>query len=147
MTTPEKESPGRNRNLWRDCTHENTVTDPDTGEKVCLRCALTVLSEPVQIGSRTVSIEEFNRKLRNKLAELDAARAYVSRLHQKIGGIPCAWPGCEAAPMLRSKWCPVHRDQSSRKAARQRQTRHRRKARPNMSRLSRLPKHKVEKAS
>lgn len=135
----------RNRNyqLWQDCTHEDTVTDPDTGETICLRCALTVPSEPVQIGGRLMPIDEFNRRLRNKLAELDAARAYVSRLQRKIGGIPCAWPGCEAAPMLHSKWCPVHREKAGRKVARERQARHRTKGRPKMSRLSRLSKHKV----
>jgi transcription initiation factor TFIIIB Brf1 subunit/transcription initiation factor TFIIB len=132
---------------WQDCTHDDTITDPDTGEKVCLRCALVVLSEPVKIGTRFVPIDEFNRRLRSKLAELDAARNYCSRLKQKIGGIPCAWPGCEAAPVLRSKWCPVHRDQAGRKVARERQTRHRTKARPNVSRLSRLSKRRVEKAS
>jgi hypothetical protein len=132
MTTPE-ESPERNRNyqLWQECTHENTVTDPDTGEIVCLRCALAVLSEPVVIGARAVSIDEFNRRLKIKLAELDAARDYCSRLQQKIGGVPCAWPGCEAAPMLRSKWCPVHRAEAERRRARERQARHRTKARPN----------------
>jgi hypothetical protein len=127
MTTPEKESPGRNRNyqLWEDCTHEDTVTDPDTGETVCLRCALTVPSEPVQIRSRTLPTEEFNRKLRNKLAELDAARAYVSRLQRKIGGKSCRWPGCEAAPLNRSPWCPEHRRQHRRELAKNRQAKFR----------------------
>jgi hypothetical protein len=133
MTTPPEESPERNRNypLWQNCDHEDAVTDPDTGEKVCMRCALVVLDEAIQIGTRAVPVEEFYRRLRRKLAELDAATAYCNKLYVRIGGITCASPSCQAAPMLRSKWCPVHREQAERRRARERQAKHRVKARLN----------------
>ena len=126
MATPE-ESPRRNERyqLWRDCTHDDTVMDPDTGETICLRCALTVPSEPVQIGGRLMPIEEYNRLLREKLVQLDAARKYCSRKLQKIGGVSCAWPGCEAAPMTRSPWCPNHRIQHRHELAKNRQAKFR----------------------
>ena len=43
MTTPEKD----HYQLWEDCGHENVIEDPSSGERVCSRCGLTVLTEPI----------------------------------------------------------------------------------------------------
>ena len=111
--------------LWEDCGHENVIEDPSSGERVCSRCGLTVLTDPITIGARVVSVREFDRRLRKKISELDAEREHYSRLHRQIGGGPCAWPNCASAPMARSKWCPEHRESHKRELTRERQARHR----------------------
>jgi len=116
------------------CEHASTVTDPETGQSFCQKCGLLLPEGPVQIGSRLVPPEEFLRRLRIKCRELDAEILRSQQLkHQllsvaaKVQDTRCKSPGCQAPPMLRSKWCPLHRQEHAKEQARERQRRHRQK--------------------
>jgi hypothetical protein len=116
------------------CEHASTVTDPETRQTFCERCGLLLPDRPVPIGGRLVPVEEFLRRLTIKCRELDAEILLSQqRKHQLLSlaaGIQdtrCRWPGCQVPPMLRSKWCPLHRWEHAKEQARERQRRHRQK--------------------
>ena len=67
----------------------------------------------------------FAVRLRRKLAELDAERERYSRALRQAGADPCAWPGCQATPTNRSKWCPQHGQQHKRELGKRRQAKYR----------------------
>jgi hypothetical protein len=116
------------------CEHAS-VTDPETGESFCQNCGLLLPDRPVPIGSRLVPPEEFLRRLTIKCKELDLEILLKQqRKHQllsvaaKVQDTRYRWPGCQAPPILRSKWCPMHYHEHAKELARERQRRHRRKA-------------------
>jgi hypothetical protein len=115
------------------CEHAS-VTDPETGESFCQNCGLLLPEGPVPIGSRLVPPEEFMRRLRIKCQELDheillsqQKKHQLLSVAMKVRDTRCCWSGCQTAPMLHSKWCPLHRQEHAKEQARERQRRHRQK--------------------
>lgn len=116
------------------CRHERTVTDPALDQMFCEICGLMISSGPVQIGVRALPATEFLRrveveyvKLSKEILERQQRQNQLRFQLAKVRGVNCVWPNCHAAPMIRSKWCPIHRHEHITELARLRKRKQRRK--------------------
>jgi hypothetical protein len=119
------------RSLARCPPHEEW-TDPSDGRTYCTRCGLEIPSQPVQIGGRLVPTREYLGRVEERRRNLDRLQeriqAQIDALDAEDGrirGVRCAWPGCDSAPMIGSKWCRLHKHEREKEPARERQRRRR----------------------
>jgi ribosomal protein S27E len=130
-TTPEKD---HCMPACPNCGDENRVTDPATGETFCQNCGLLLPEGAVPIGARDVLPVGFMRRLRVACKEIERdSLQHQQKLHvsaARVLDVHCAWQGCQAAPVLHSKWCPIHRKENGRKLTRERVRRYRKKVSP-----------------
>jgi hypothetical protein len=119
------------------CQHLEVITDPSTDQTWCAVCGVQLLDRPVPVGGRLVPAGEFMHRVQAVVRIIDDEILIREQRKHKllataacVRGVPCAWPNCEAPPLLRSKWCPLHRQLHRRILGRERQRRHRLKPPP-----------------
>ncbi len=117
-----------------ECPHPKDArrTDPETGMVSCGLCGLEIFDQPLRIGSRLVPLAEILRRVAGDHRELEKwVLKFSQEIHRldavdsKIRDVRCTWPGCQVPPMLRSHWCPVHKEEHRKENDRERQRRRR----------------------
>jgi hypothetical protein len=114
------------------CPPHDPWRDPGTGKAYCRHCGIEIPDESVQIGHRLVSVPEYLDRLEMRRRTLDNLEQRIllemDSLDVQIAGIRdtmCAWPDCHTAPMHRSKWCRLHKNEREKQTAKERQRRRR----------------------
>ncbi len=115
-----------------DCQHARTITDPDTGEVFCENCGSMIPTEAVPIGEREIPATVFLRrvgikrqKIERQLIHWQTVIRRLDAVDAGVRGVRCAWLGCDAAPMMRGRWCPEHKAEHTRLLAAERQRKRR----------------------
>jgi hypothetical protein len=119
------------------CQHVKLVTDPSTDQTWCAVCGVQLLDRPVPVGGRLVPPGEFMHRVQAVVRIIDdEILIREQRKHEllstaaRIQSRSCEYSNCEAPPLLRSKYCPIHRQLHRRILGRERQRRHRLKTPP-----------------
>ncbi len=116
------------------CQHpeEARETDAETGRFFCRACGAEVVERSLQMGGRLVPPTELLHRVTIRRRELEQVALKISQeLHSldvtvaQVRDVKCAWPGCQVPPMLRSRWCPQHKQEREKENAKERQRRRR----------------------
>lgn len=126
LVTRVTENP-QEANVSQPCNHERTVTDPESGETFCQNCGLLLLESPRTVGIRLVYPKEWLHRATIRLQELDREKHQLLSVVAKVQGTRCRWQDCQAPPILRSRWCPLHHQEHAKDLDKMRQRRHRQK--------------------